>query len=102
MTGEKTTRDTGFFSTGDVIDDKWVLIERIGAGGMGVVYRAHQLNLKRDVALKVISEEMLSDLNDNPAELATTMARFRREVQTMAQVRHPNVLQIYDSKNGWT
>ena len=62
----------------------------------GVVYRAHQLNLKRDVAIKVISEKMLADLADNPKERTTARARFQREVQTMAQVRHPNVLQIYD------
>lgn len=56
------------------------------------MYRAHQVNLKRDVAIKVISEKMLADLADNPKERATAMARFQREVQTMAQVRHPNVL----------
>lgn len=96
MTTEKETCDTGFFDTGDVIDGKWVLIEQIGEGGMGVVYRAHQLNLKRDVAIKVLSQKMLTDLEDNPQEQATAMGRFQREVQTMAQVRHLNVLQIYD------
>ena len=96
MTTEENVCDTNLFKTGDVIDGKWVLIERIGEGGMGVVYRAHQLNLKRDVAIKVISEAMLSNLEDNPPELATAMERFQREVQTMAQVRHANVLQIYD------
>ncbi len=96
MTTDKEACDTRLFDTGDVIDGKWVLIERIGEGGMGVVYRAHQLNLKRDVAIKVISEEMLSNLEDNPGEIATAMERFQREVQTMAQVRHANVLQIYD------
>jgi serine/threonine-protein kinase len=96
MTTEKEAYGTGLFVTGDVIDGKWILIEQIGEGGMGVVYRAHQVNLKRDVAIKVISEKMLADLADNPKERATAMARFQREVQTMAQVRHPNVLQIYD------
>lgn len=93
---EKSTCDTSLFDTGDVIDGKWILIEQIGEGGMGVVYRAHQLNLKRDVAIKVISQEMLAGLEDNPEERDTAMARFKREVQTMAQVRHLNVLQIYD------
>jgi len=96
MATENSTDDPGLFDTGDVIDGKWILIERIGEGGMGVVYRAHQLNLKRDVAIKVISQEMLTDLEDNPEERAAAAARFRREVQTMAQVRHINVLQIYD------
>ena len=95
MASEKTSTNTPF-DIGSVIDNKWVLIERIGKGGMGEVYRAHQLNLKRDVAFKVISEEILQDFEDNPDEVASAMKRFRTEVQTMAQVRHPNVLQIYD------
>jgi serine/threonine-protein kinase len=95
MAPEIKNTDT-LFDTGSVIDDKWVLIERIGKGGMGAVYRAHQLNLKRDVAIKVISEELLQDREDNPDEVANAMKRLQIEVQTMAQVRHPNVLQIYD------
>ena len=96
MTTDNGTCAAHFFDTGEVIDGKWILIEKIGEGGMGVVYRSHQLNLKRDVAIKVISAKMLADLDDNPDERERTIARFRREVQTMAQVRHPNVLQIYD------
>jgi serine/threonine-protein kinase len=92
----KTTSKNTLFDTGSVIDNKWVLIERIGKGGMGEVYRAHQLNLKRDVAIKVISEDILQDLEENSNEVANAMQRFQIEVQAMAQVRHPNVLQIYD------
>jgi len=84
------------FDTGSVIDAKWVLIERIGKGGMGEVYRAHQLNLKRDVAIKVLSGDILQDVDENPDEVASAMQRLQIEVQTMAQVRHQNVLQIYD------
>ncbi len=87
---------TSGWSTGTIIDGKWVLIERIGKGGMGEVYRAHQLNLKRDVAIKLISDQFLRDMEDNPEEVATAIGRFQREVQAMAQVRHPNVLQIFD------
>ena len=84
------------FDTGSVIDGKWVLIERVGKGGMGEVYRAHQLNLKRDVAFKVLSEDILQDIDENPEEIVKAAQRLQVEVQTMAQVRHPNVLQIYD------
>lgn len=60
------------------------------------MYRAHQLNLKRDVAFKVLSVDILQDINENPEEFAKAAKRLQIEVQTMAQVRHPNVLQIYD------
>jgi serine/threonine protein kinase len=96
MPPENSQAKKSIFDTGDVIDRKWVLIERIGKGGMGEVYRAHQLNLKRDVALKVLSADMLEDLEERPDDLAAAFERFQREVQTMAQVRHPNVLQIFD------
>ena len=84
------------FQIGYVLNDKWVIIEFIGKGAMGEVYRAHQLNLKRDVAIKVISREMLASLEDDPEEIETAIQRFRREVQAMARVRHHNVLQIFD------
>jgi serine/threonine protein kinase len=88
--------EQAMFATGNVIDGKWVLIERIGKGGMGEVYRAHQLNLKRDVAIKVISAELLRYFEEAPDEISIAIGRFQREVQTMASVRHPNILQIYD------
>ena len=81
---------------GDVLNDKWVVLQFIGKGGMGEVYRAHQLNLNRDVALKIASEEFLNSLEESPEEIEIVLQRFRREVQTMAQIRHPNVIQIYD------
>jgi serine/threonine-protein kinase len=90
------TATASIFDTGSVIDEKWVLLERIGKGGMGEVYRAHQLNLKRDVAIKLISTEFLQNMEDNAQEVENLRARFEREVQTMGQVRHPNVLQIFD------
>jgi serine/threonine protein kinase len=85
-----------FFKIGNIIDDKWVIVEMIGKGGMAEVYRAHQLNLKRDVAIKVVSEEMLQSLEDDEQEIETAFGRFQREVQAMAQVRHENILQVFD------
>lgn len=87
---------TQLFTTGSIIEDKWVLMEAIAKGGMGDVYRAHQLNLRRDVAIKLISASLLLDMEAQPDEVASTLGRFQREVQVMAQVRHPNVLQIFD------
>jgi serine/threonine protein kinase len=91
-----TTNNGTLFKPGTVIDDKWIIIEMIGKGSMGEVYRAHQINLKRDVAVKTISEEMLKELEDDPEEMEIAFKRFHREVQTMAQVRHPNILNIFD------
>jgi serine/threonine-protein kinase len=79
-----------------VINDKWVILEFIARGGMGEVYRAHQLNLKRDVVIKVISSEWLESCEDDSEELASGLQRFRNEVQAMAQIRHPNIVQVYD------
>lgn len=84
------------FKTGAVVNDKWVILEFIGRGGMDEVYRAHQLNLKRDIAIKVISQEYVRSLDGDTGEIAGSVDRFRREVEVMAQVRHPNVLQIFD------
>ncbi len=90
-TDSKTTLEIG-----KVINEKWVILEFIARGGMGEVYRAHQLNLKRDVVIKVISTEWVQSCIDNEEEFETGLLRFRNEVQSMAQVRHPNIVQIYD------
>lgn len=84
------------FDVGDVLDQKLVILEFIDRGGMGEVYRAHQTNLNRDVAVKVISHEWLESNGDGDEEAETLAQRFQREVHTMAQTRHPNVLQVFD------
>ena len=81
---------------GDVLNDKWVILEFIDGGGMGEVYRAHQTNLNRDVAIKIISRKWLESIDDDDREAETAVQRFKREVQSMAQIRHPNVIQVFD------
>src|SRR5262249_48697303 len=64
------------------------VIARLGRGGMGSVYRARQLSLDRDVALKVMAHHLASD--------PIFVARFCREAYAAAQLIHHNVVQIYD------
>jgi serine/threonine-protein kinase len=87
---------SGILEIGTVLNEKWVILELIGKGGMGEVYRAHQLNLKRDVAIKILSEELLKTQGEDNEEIEFARARFRREVKVMAHIRHPNVVQIFD------
>jgi serine/threonine-protein kinase len=63
------------------------IIERIGRGGMGAVYSAHDEGLGREVAIKVLAAEVAKD----PAAIL----RFRREAETLARVRHPNVAVVH-------
>lgn len=61
---------------------------RLGAGGMGVVYRAHDTRLQRTVAIKFLSGE----LSDSAAR-----QRFQREAQTASSLNHPHILTVYDT-----
>ncbi len=63
------------------------VIEKIGQGGMGEVYRAEDTNLSREVAIKVLPEQFTKD----PQRLA----RFEREAQLLAQLNHPNIAAIH-------
>ena len=63
------------------------VIEKIGQGGMGEVYRAEDTNLSREVAIKVLPEQFTKD----PQRLA----RFEREAKLLAQLNHPNIAAIY-------
>ena len=62
------------------------VLEKIGQGGMGEVYRAEDTNLSRKVAIKLLPEQFTQD----PQRLA----RFEREAKLLAQLNHPNVAAI--------
>jgi tetratricopeptide (TPR) repeat protein len=79
---------------GDVLGH-FRLIEKVGEGGMGVVFRAHDERLDRNVAVKILNEKMLGQ--------SFSRQRFRQEALTLGRLSHPNVETVYDfhSENGF-
>ncbi|MEP7299431.1 MAG: protein kinase [Burkholderiales bacterium] len=68
--------------------DRFEILELLGAGGMGEVYRAHDSRLRRDVALKLLPENFLGN--------AERLTRFERETQVLASLNHPNIAALYE------
>ena len=68
------------------------IISALGSGGMGAVYRARDIKLNRDVAIKVLLPAVAND----PERLA----RFSREAQVLASLNHPNIAAIYGLEEG--
>ena len=67
---------------------RYTIVELLGSGGMGEVYRATDANLHRDVAIKVLRPQMASDRD--------LVARFQREARALAALNHPNICTIYE------
>jgi serine/threonine-protein kinase len=73
---------------GDILGDRWVLLEKIDAGAMGEVFRAEHQVLGHAVAVKVLLPEMTRDQG--------AIDRFLREARIAAKLRHPNVVRVED------
>ncbi|MCA9705340.1 MAG: serine/threonine protein kinase, partial [Myxococcales bacterium] len=73
---------------GTVIANRYVIERKLGEGGMGQVYQATQVNLRRDVALKL--------LHGNLPDHEAGRRRFIREARVAAALRHPSAVEIYD------
>jgi serine/threonine protein kinase len=71
----------------DVLEGKWRLERKLGEGGMGTVYLAHDLQLDRKVAIKILASSLAGD-----SEL---VARFEREARLTASLEHPNIVPVY-------
>src|SRR5215470_4993839 len=74
--------------TGRTLDQKYYLESKLGIGGMGIVYRAGRLQIGDRVAVKVLHPDQMAD--------PQAVERFRREAQTVARLKHPNVVTVYD------
>ena len=73
---------------GKLLDNRYEILERIGIGGMAVVYKGRDHRLNRLVAIKILKEELASD--------AEFRRRFHDESQAVAMLSHPNIMAVYD------
>src|SRR3954447_12169028 len=73
---------------GAVIDRRWRVIDELGAGGMGIVYRAERVGLGKQVALKF--------LHHSVAESKSAVARFEREAKAISRLHHMHCISILD------
>ena len=73
---------------GKMFDGRYEVVEKIGAGGMGAVYKARQIAMDRMVALKVIHPDQQAD--------DVVVKRFFREMKTTSRIAHPNTVSVYD------
>jgi serine/threonine-protein kinase len=71
-----------------LLDDRYKIVGHIGSGGMANVYKARDLNLQRDVAVKMLREDLIADPNFR--------ARFLQEARSAANLIHPNIVTVYD------
>ena len=73
---------------GKTLDNRYEILSVVGIGGMAVVYQAYDLKLKRDVALKVLRDDVSMD--------AESRKQFRTEYQAVEKLNHPNIRAVYD------
>ena len=84
---EAQPRDSA--AAGGLVGGRYRLLERVGIGGMGTVYRARDERLKRDVAVKVIAEHLAANTG--------FMRRFAKEAELCARLAHPNIVAVLDA-----
>lgn len=77
---------------GNVLDGRYEVLEKIGTGGMAVVYKARDRRLNRLVAVKILKSDLAQD--------ADFRRRFNAEAAAVAQLSHPNIVSVYDVSRG--
>ncbi|MEU7531231.1 protein kinase [Saccharothrix sp. NPDC042600] len=80
---------------GRIVDGRFELLERLGSGGMGTVWRAMDLGLHREVAIKEVRPADADQVESTPAMAAQLRERVLRESRALARLQHPNVVSIY-------
>ncbi|HXU70061.1 MAG TPA: serine/threonine-protein kinase [Polyangia bacterium] len=85
MATDSTSRD---ITVGEVVDDRWKIVDHLGAGGMGVVYRAERVKLGKLVAMKFLDERA--------AASPDAVARFEREARAISRLQHRHCVSILD------
>ncbi|MER5848206.1 serine/threonine-protein kinase [Streptomyces sp. NPDC002012] len=83
-----------------VIDDRFELVNRLGSGGMGMVWRAHDLALHRDVALKEVRPPDPALAENDPEAARLLRARVLREARALARLDHPGVVTVHHIVDG--
>lgn len=78
-----------------MIDERFELLERLGGGGMGLVWRARDMVLHRDVALKEVRPPDPELLRSRPDAAEMLRKRVLREAVSLARISHPNVVTIH-------
>src|SRR5512136_833592 len=73
---------------GHMFGGRYRIEEKLAEGGMATVYKAHDPNLRRTVAIKLIHPHLSTD--------PEFVRRFEQEASSVAQLRHPNIIQVYD------
>ena len=75
-------------SKSDLLNNRYKLVDHIGTGGMAEVYRAHDTLLDREVAVKILHKQFVSD--------ETFIAKFKREAKAAAKLSHPCIVNVFD------
>lgn len=76
------------YLVGKILSNKYEVLEKIGVGGMAVVFKGRDIRLKREVAIKVLKDEYAQDKE--------FIERFRSESMAIAKVSHPNIVNVFD------